>query len=248
MMPDEGRASRSAHKRRLGPRLGISFLAFLAAASIVAIALVSSDSGARVFAVFDWLQRQAAEAPMQTLALYALVCFLSQLVIVPSGTLIALGGGYLFGLVAGGGILAISALAANVIVFLIANSAFSGLVARYADAAPQRRRALDILQSEGAAGVVALRLSPIVPSALTATLSAAAGISLATFALMSVLTIWVRPFAFAAAGSSMRQLADVAQGAPANTALLVTGLSLAAFLLFALRLYVRTREEPQPPL
>lgn len=184
---------------------------------------------------------------MQTLALYALLCFLSQLVIVPSGTLIALGGGYLFGILAGGGVLAASALAANVAVFLIANSAFSGLVARYADAAPQRRRALDILQAEGAAGVVALRLSPIVPSALTATLSAAAGISLATFAIMSVLTIWVRPFAFAAAGASMRQLADVAQGAPANTALVVTALSLAGFLMFALRIYKRTRASGKRP-
>lgn len=200
-----------------------------------------------MFALLDWLQRQATAAPLQALALYALVCFLSQLVIVPSGTLIALGGGYLFGLVAGGGVLALSALAANLIVFAIAGSAFSGLVARYADAAPQRRRALDILQSEGAAGVVALRLSPIVPSALTATLSAAAGISLATFAIMSFSTIWVRPFAFAAAGSSMRQLADVAHGAPANTALLVKGLSLAGLLLFALRIYVRTRQQQSPP-
>ena len=219
----------------------------LTALSIAAIALVTADGGARVFALLDWLQRQAAEAPMQTLALYALLCFLSQLVIVPSGTLIALGGGYLFGILAGGGVLAASALAANVAVFLIANSAFSGLVARYADAAPQRRRALDILQAEGAAGVVALRLSPIVPSALTATLSAAAGISLATFAIMSVLTIWVRPFAFAAAGASMRQLADVAQGAPANTALVVTALSLAGFLMFALRIYKRTRASGKRP-
>lgn len=243
MMPDEGRASRSAHRRRARQRAGISVLALFAGASIAAIVLVTADGGARVFALLDWLQRQATQAPLQALALYALVCFLSQLVIVPSGTLIALGGGYLFGLVAGGGVLAASALIANVIVFLIANSAFSGLVARYADAAPQRRRALDILQAEGAAGVVALRLSPIVPSALTATLSAAAGISLATFAFMSVLTIWVRPFAFAAAGSSMRQLADVAQGAPANTALLVTALSLAGLLMFALRVYVRSRAQ-----
>lgn len=243
MMPDEGRASRSAHRRRARQRAGISVLALFAGASIAAIVLVTADGGARVFALLDWLQRQATQAPLQALALYALVCFLSQLVIVPSGTLIALGGGYLFGLVAGGGILAASALIANVIVFLIANSAFSGLVARYADAAPQRRRALDILQAEGAAGVVALRLSPIVPSALTAMLSAAAGISLATFAFMSVLTIWVRPLAFAAAGSSMRQLADVAQGAPANTALLVTALSLAGLLMFALRVYVRSRAQ-----
>lgn len=213
----------------------------LALASVIAIAFAAADGGQRVFALLHWLQRAAAEAPLQTLALYALVCFLSQLVIVPSGTVIALGGGYLFGILAGGGVLATSALVANVIVFAIANSAFSGFVARYADAAPQRRRALDVLQAEGAAGVVALRLSPIVPSALTATLSAAAGISLATFAFISALTIWVRPFAFAAAGASMRQLTDVAQGAPANTALLVSALSLAGFLLFALRLYVRAR-------
>ncbi len=238
----------SAVSQRSRVRAALLIFAALAAGSVIAVAAVSSDGGARVFALLDWLQRQAAQAPVQTLALYALVCFLSQLVIVPSGTLIALGGGYLFGLVAGGGVLATSALAANVIVFLIANSAFAGLVARYADAAPQRRRALDILQAEGAAGVVALRLSPIVPSALTATLSAAAGIGLATFAAMSVLTIWVRPFAFAAAGASMRQLTDVAQGAPANTALLVSALSLAGFLLFALRLYVRARaERPNPP-
>lgn len=229
--------------RKSSARASFAGLAALAILSIFALSLLAADGGARVFALLDWLQRQATKAPLQALALYALVCFLSQLVIVPSGTLIALGGGYLFGLVAGGGVLAASALVANVIVFLIANSAFSGLVARYADAAPQRRRALDILQAEGAAGVVALRLSPIVPSALTAMLSAAAGISLATFAFMSVLTIWVRPLAFAAAGSSMRQLADVAQGAPANTALLVTALSLAGLLMFALRVYVRSRAQ-----
>lgn len=224
-------------------RRALAIIVVLTILSAIAVAAVSADGGARVFALLDWLQRQVTQAPLQTLALYALVCFLSQLVIVPSGTVIALGGGYLFGILAGGGVLATSALAANVIVFLIANSAFAGLVARYADASPQRRRALDILQAEGAAGVAALRLSPIVPSALTATLSAAAGIGLATFALMSVLTIWVRPFAFAAAGASMRQLTEVANGAPANTALLVSALSLAGFLLFALRLYMRSREQ-----
>lgn len=224
-------------------RPALAVLAMLALVSVIAVAFAATDGGVRVLALLGWLQLQVTQAPGRTLALYALVCFLSQLVIVPSGTVIALGGGYLFGIVAGGTVLAVSALAANVIVFLIANSAFASLVARYADAAPQRRRALDVLQAEGAAGVVALRLSPIVPSALTATLSAAAGISLATFAFISALTIWVRPFAFAAAGVSMRQLTDVAQGAPANTALLVSGLSLAAFLLFALRLYVRVRAQ-----
>jgi uncharacterized membrane protein YdjX (TVP38/TMEM64 family) len=223
-------------------RSAIAVFVLLGLLSAAAIALFSSNGGTKVFALLDWLQRQAAESPTQTLVLYALICFLSQLVIVPSGTLIALGGGYLFGMLAGGGVLALGALAANVIVFVLAGSAFSGWVSSYAEKAPQRRKALDILQAEGAAGVLALRLSPIVPSALTATLSAAAGISLATFAAMSLLTIWVRPFAFAAAGASMRGLTDIAQGAPASTAMLISTLSLAGFLLFALRLYVRSRD------
>lgn len=224
---------------RSNRKAAIAF-ALLIGASLAAFAAYAFTGGSTgALSILRWLEAQTIAEPVTALTIYALICFASQLVVIPSGTVIALGGGYLFGTIPGGGILAAGAMLASLIVYAVARGALAHLVSGFAANTPARQRALETLRHEGAAGVLALRLSPVVPSAVTATLSAAAGIRFSTFALMSAAAIWVRPLAFAGAGSSLHTLADAGSGAPMAVVLGVTGLSMAALVVLGARLLAR---------
>lgn len=215
------------------------FGALVVASAVAFAAFFMLGGKAGVLALLYRVEAAAVAAPLAAMAVYTAVCLVSQTMVIPSGTLLVLAGGYLLGAGAAAGILSVAALAASILVYAIAREAFSRTISEYAQRTPERQKALDALRQEGASAVAALRLAPIVPNAVAASLAAGAGIPFWTFMTVSALTIWVRPLAVASLGASMRELADAARGVPASLGFAMGGLFLTALLVLGLRLVLR---------
>lgn len=136
---------------------------------------------------------------------FALVFFLSQLVAIPSGTVLLILSGTLLGWWMGI-VFHIAMLAAAVPVFLVARShpqQALGLAERWL---PERfwhahaRGLLAGCQHHAALTTMALRLLPVVPSAGCSLVVAAMGGRFAGFMTGTLLAGWVRPVAFATLG------------------------------------------------
>ncbi len=242
MTTETGRDSATAPAGNRHHKRAVQVFAALIALSLLALAAFVALGGKdALLTMLARLETETAARPAMALAIYALVCLVTQMIVVPSGTVLALAGGYLLGMFPAGGILTGAGLISSVVVYHLAREALSGNVAAYAARTPERTKALDALRAEGAAAVATLRLAPIVPNAVAATLSAGAGIGFATFMTASAVTIWVRPFAVASLGASLRQLSDAARGVPASFTVAMAGLFAAALLILAARLFARAK-------
>ncbi len=131
------------------------------------------------------------------LAAYAVVVGLS----IPTGALLSVVGGLLFGTWVGGTLAVVGATAGGVVLFLIARYALSGLFERRAGGLVARLRPR--LERDGISYLLALRLIPVVPFWVTNLAPALCGMRLLPYTLATVIGIAPATFIFASIGAGV---------------------------------------------
>ena len=130
-------------------------------------------------------------------ASYAAVVALS----LPVGALFTVGGGLLFGTLAGGALAVAGATGGAILLFLAASSALGPLLA--GRAAPFLDRVRPGLQRDGFSYLLAIRLIPAVPFWLANLAPALVGMRLASFAGATFIGIMPASFVFAGIGAGV---------------------------------------------
>lgn len=186
--------------------------------------------------------------PVAVLGIYFLVCLITQLIVVPSGSIILIVAGYILGPFIAAGIFSLAQMLALYPVYRIAQFFIES-------EKPRRfRQTLDTwaasrfagsLKQEGLAAGVVLRLTPVVPSAAACCLAALLRIPLTIFFASSVLVCWVRPLFFASVGGALKELnglQNVIDGSATMNVWPLLMVFIASVLLLAARLWLQRQK------
>jgi len=138
-------------------------------------------------------------------ALYAATVALS----LPGGAVLTIAGGFLFGWVWGGAASIVAATIGAAIVFLIARSALSDVVA--ARAGPWLSRFRQGFQEDAFSYLLFLRLVPIFPFWLVNLAPGLLGVSFATYVAATILGIIPGTFAYSLAGNGLDSVIEAQQ-------------------------------------
>ena len=224
---------------------------------LIALFIVASVAGSVWLLLFDGLavvqslllsvneRVRDANSNLPWLIAYALVCLLSQLLIVPSGSLILIGAGFIFTPLLAAGIFSVAQVICSWPVYSIGKvvsekfpQRFSSLTKRFKLASDWER----VVQQEGFLATVVLRLTPVIPSAAACLLAAGLSIRLHTFILATIVVCWIRPLFFAGIGGSLQVLTDLktAAGGVASFKPLIF-LFIAAFALLLVKVFLRIK-------
>lgn len=183
-------------------------LAVLVAALIAAFALrldryLSFD---QLAAHREWLLAEVARlgvlAPLCYVLIYAAATGLS----IPGAALLTLVAGFLFGTLAGTAIVVVGATLGAIIVFLVARTAFGGLLR--ARAGPFIRKLESGFRANALSYLLVLRLIPLFPFWLVNLVPAILGVGLGTFVLGTFLGIIPGAFVYASLGSGLGTLIE----------------------------------------
>ena len=106
------------------------------------------------------------------------------------------------------------------------------------------RNLLLTIRDEELLASVAIRLTPVIPSAVACLLAAGLGIGRNAFLLGTAISCWIRPLFFASVGASTQMLMELTDPAKILESVSFVPLIMAfvaASLLFALRVWLRLR-------
>lgn len=197
---------------------GVALLTVLTVGSVAA-ATGALDSG-RLMALSAWFEKLGPAAGV----LYAALYFLLELVGVPALPL-TMGSGYLFGVLRGTITVSVASTAAAATSFLIARYGLRGSVSRLAGRYP-RFRAMDrAIGREGFKVVLLLRLSPLLPFAISNYLYGLTSVNLFPYVAGSWLGMLPGTVAYVSAGAAVGALSDLsAEKGGVNPYLVVLGL------------------------
>jgi len=180
------------------------------------------------------------------LGAYAVVCLLSQLLIVPSGSLILIAAGFIFSPLLAAGIFSVAQIICSLPVYAIGKTIsdkypnrFQALNSRFRFSADWPVDWESIVRHEGFLATVVLRLTPVIPSAAACLLAAGLGIGWSRFLLATVAVCWVRPLFFASVGGSLQALTALRDGVSTVLPLLLLFAASVALLLAKLFLRVK---------
>jgi len=140
-------------------------------------------------------------------ALYAMAVALS----LPGGAVLTIAGGFLFGWVLGGVASVIGATLGAIVVFVIAKTALSDVLA--ARAGPWLSRFRDGFHQDAFSYLLFLRLVPIFPFWLVNLAPGLLGVSFTTYVVTTFLGIIPGTFAFALAGNGLDSVIEAQQSA-----------------------------------
>ncbi len=146
-----------------------------------------------------------ALALLAFIALYAVTVALS----LPGGAVLTLAGGLLFGWLVGGIASVIGATAGAVVVFLIAKSALSDVLA--AKAGPWLERFREGFQRDAFNYLLFLRLVPIFPFWLVNLAPGLLGVGFTTYLVTTILGIIPGTFAYSLAGNGLDSVIEAQQ-------------------------------------
>ena len=201
---------------RLGRKLAVSLLLLIALVSAAGIAWFGLAGGAgRIAGIVTVLGSHVDANYPLALGVFAALAFLLQLFILPTGTITMLTGGFLFGAPIAAGLYYFGQLLAAPVVYGAVRMGFGDfadeklerLLAKYL---PGRFKGiLDIARAEGFLASVALRLAPVITSAVVPIMAATAGIKLRMLMLGSLAASWIRPLFWASVGATARSLSEV---------------------------------------
>jgi uncharacterized membrane protein YdjX (TVP38/TMEM64 family) len=236
---------------RRARRIALTVLAVLALASVSAIAWLGYGGGWRTVAatVAALGAKVEANRPL-AIAAFFVIAFVAQLIVMPSGTVIVLIGGFLLGAWPAALGYYVAQLAAAPVVYGAARAGFGRMAQDRLEALvravlPGRFASLlNLAQSEGVLAVIALRLAPVLTSAMVPLIAAAAGIRLGRLMLGSLLISWIKPTFFAGIGAAARNLAEVTEPAGLLDKISLAPILVAfgaALLLFAARVALGLR-------
>ena len=212
--------------------------------------LVSSDGVSQLQAVLE-IARQNTQVMRSNPAwwlVYAVACFVSQLLVLPSGSVLLIIAGFVFQPLAAAAVFALAQVLTAIPVYKLGQ-----WIAKHA---PQRLARLqltwrarsrwqDALQSESVLATFVLRLTPVFPSAIASILAASLRIPLSTFVFATALVCWIRPLFFASLGASMRSMTDINELSDLqrlDRGLPLILLFVAVLLLLLARLYLRSQQ------
>lgn len=175
------------------------------------------------------------------LGAFALLSFTLQLLVVPSGSLLLIGAGFVFGVLPSVLLFTLMQCAAVWPIYLICRSGWRRLrKGRLRKEWFAHTPAADAIRSEPLVSSMVLRLTPILPSAGASTIAALSGITLRTFLLATVLVGWIRPLFFASVGAAVSEISALAGAVSGDINPLPLLLVFAAVAgLFLLRLWLR---------
>ena len=179
------------------------------------------------------------------LAAYALLCLISQLLVIPSGSLILIAAGFIFSPLLAAGIFSIAQVLCSWPVYRIGKI--------ISDKFPRRFELLTnkfhfppdwdrLVEKEGFVATVVLRLTPVIPSAAACLLAAGLNISLARFIPATIAVCWIRPLFFASVGGSLQALSAISSATTSSVLKPLLLLFVAAVILLLVKLYLRMRD------
>lgn len=186
-----------------------------------------------------------ANSNLPWLMAYALLCLISQLLIIPSGSLILIAAGFIFSPLPAAVIFSVAQVICSWPVYSIGRSIsekFPHRFSFYTEKFKFPDQWQRVVQQEGFPATVVLRLTPVIPSAAACLLAAGLGIGLKQFIPATIAVCWIRPLFFASIGGSLQaltELPDAAGGATAFKPLFL--LFIAALLLLLVKMYVRVK-------
>ncbi len=179
------------------------------------------------------------------LAAYALVCLLSQLLVVPSGSLILIAAGFIFTPLLAAGIFSVAQVICSWPVYRIGAAVSERFPQHFVALTKKFKFPPDwerVVQQEGFLATIVLRLTPVIPSAAACLLASGLAIGLRKFVLATIAVCWIRPLFFASIGGSLQvltNLSDAASGVAAFMPLLL--LFVAALILLAVKVFLRVK-------
>jgi uncharacterized membrane protein YdjX (TVP38/TMEM64 family) len=210
--PAESRHSHASSPDRDQPGPGLARrllpLALLVAALVAAFALrldryLSFD---QLAAHREWLLAAVARLGLLAPFCYALIYAAATGLSIPGAALLTLVAGFLFGTLAGTAIVVIGATLGAIIVFLVARTAFGGVLR--ARAGPFIRKLEEGFRANALSYLLVLRLIPLFPFWLVNLVPAFLGVSLRTFILGTFLGIIPGAFVYASLGSGLGALIE----------------------------------------
>lgn len=194
------------------------FVALTAGAFAAASGALNAE---RLLAVSSWFETLGPSAVF----LYAGLYFLLELIGVPALPL-TMGSGYLFGVFKGTVAVSVASTAAAAVAFVIARYGLRNSVAKLAARYP-RFRAMDrAIGRQGFKFVFLLRLSPLLPFALSNYLYGLTSVDLPAYVAGSWLGMLPGTIAYVSAGAAVSALTDLSAGkSSVNPGLIVLGLA-----------------------
>ena len=179
---------------------------------LVALLLLSIGASAMLLnqdaaSIVTRVQGIVGDSPVIALALFALLSLVSQLLIVPSGSLLLMMGGFLLGALPAALIYAlIQIITTGPVIWLGQRGGVARAEAQLEAASPLLAHLADSLRAAPFSLSLVLRLTPVIPSAVGCLLSVLFGIPRTTFILVTALVCWVRPLFFASIGAALPTL------------------------------------------
>ena len=179
------------------------------------------------------------------LAIYTLLCFVVQLLILPAGSLILVAAGFIFSPVLAVAIFSTVQILCSWPVYKAGQHIFQNAPDRFQKLVARLKVPVNwqnAVEDEGFFITIVLRLTPIIPSAGACLLAAGMNIRLRHFIFATVVICWVRPLFFASIGGSLQslvQLPEAASGTSALQSLLLV--FFAACVLLVCKLLLRRR-------
>lgn len=181
----------------------------------------------------------------QWLVIYALVCFVSQLLIIPSGSLILIAAGFIFSPLLAMSIFSVAQVLCSFPIYKAGEAIGRKFPDRFALITQRFRLPAgweQAVQSEGLLATVALRLTPVIPSAAACLLASGLGIRLGGFIVATIAVCWIRPLFFASIGGSLQALTSLSGAINSTQALRpLLLLFIASLVLFLVKLLLRYR-------
>lgn len=232
--------------------------------ALVAVVLLSLVASGLLFAaggraaLVAWLSSLVAGAtahPGLLMLGYVVLSAISQILILPSGSLLLLAGGAVLGAPAALAGYFLMQVAMAPLLLEWSRAALDGADSAHRGSLVERhvprtwRPVVENLRDEGVLTTLTLRLMPVIPNAVACMIAAALGISTARFMAGTLIGGWIRPLVFASAGAALPMLTSLAEPGRALTLTsvlpVIVALAAAATLL-AVRLWLRSRASPTP--
>lgn len=189
----------------------------------------------------------AANKPLW-LVMYAVLCLISQLLVIPSGSLMLIAAGFIFSPLLAAAIFSVAQVLCSWPVYKlgeVANSRFPNRFKLFSERFKFPQDWQHVVNQEGYLSTVVLRLTPVIPSAAACLIAATLGIGLRKFIPATIAVCWIRPLFFASVGGSLQALtglADAAAGLTTFKPLLL--LFVASVLLLLVKIVLRLKQNP----
>lgn len=229
---------------------------------VAVILLLASIAGTAWVVFFDgaallqrWIVSAASFAQLASgehrfsmLLVYSAVCLITQLIVIPSGSMILIVSGFIFGPLVAAGIFSVAQILALWPVYKVAavsmQSGDAGWLHRFQQSLLSNPAVLAIKKEGIAAGIV-LRLTPVIPSAAASCIAAALNIPIKLFVIATVLVCWVRPLFFASVGGTLQEISSLKNTLSEGSSISIWPIIfvfISAVLLLVARLWLRWRQ------